>query len=283
VKVSVIVTTYNRPGALKKVILALYRQTRIPDEILVADDGSGIETRELIAELGRKDGPPLCHVWQEDQGFRAARIRNMGILRSKGAYLILLDGDCIPTRFFVGDHLDLAEKGYFFQGKRALVNQKIADRFDFKDTLSFARLLCLTLSGGISNAHHIVRIPFFPCSRNRKISGTRSCNMGFFKEDVEAVNGFNHKFTAWGREDSEFVARLFKYGLKRKEHPFRAICYHLWHRESKATCLEKNEILLEQTLASPAWRCERGLEDLKGLSPEMRDGPAGSGGDCKSG
>ncbi len=282
-KISVIVTTYNRPGALKKVIVALFSQTRRPDEILVADDGSRPETRELMAELEQKAGVPLCHVWQEDQGFRAARIRNLGILSSKGDYLILLDGDCIPTRFFVADHLDLAEKGYFFQGKRALVNQKIVDGFDFRDTLSFARLFRLALSGGISNAHHIVRIPFFPCSRNRKISGTRSCNMGFFKEDVEAVNGFNHEFTSWGREDSEFVARLFKYGLKRKEHPFRAVCYHLWHRENKAVCLEKNEILLEQALASPAWRCERGLEDLKGLSPEMRGGPAGSGEDCKSG
>jgi glycosyltransferase involved in cell wall biosynthesis len=283
VKNSVIVTTYNRPGALKKVIAALYRQTRPPDEILVADDGSGPETRELIAELGQKAGPPLCHVWQEDQGFRLAMIRNKAVLKAKGEYLILMDGDCIPTRHFVADHLALAEKGYFFQGKRALVNQKIADNFAFRDTLSFVRLFRLALSGGISNAHHIVRIPFFPCSRNRKMSGVRGCNMGFFKADVEAVNGFNHEFTAWGREDSEFVSRLFKYGLKRKEHPFRAVCYHLWHRENKAVCLEKNEDLLEQALASPAWRCERGLEDLKGLSPEMRDGLSGSGGDCKSG
>lgn len=262
-KISVIVTTYNRPGALKKVILALYRQTRPPDEILVADDGSGLETHELIAELGRKAGPPLCHVWQEDQGFRLAMIRNKAVLKAKGEYLILMDGDCIPTRFFVADHLALAEKGYFFQGKRALVNEKIADRFDFRDTLSFVRLFRLALSGGISNAHHIVRIPFYPCSRNRKMSGVRGCNMGFFKADVEAVNGFNHEFTAWGREDSEFVARLFKYGVKRKEHPFRAVCYHLWHRENKAVCLEKNEDLLKQALDSDDWFCRDGLNSLK--------------------
>lgn len=261
-KVSVIVTTYNRPDALKKVIAALYGQTRLPDEILVADDGSGPETREVISEFQHRQAPALCHVRQEDQGFRLSMIRNKAVLKAKGEYLILLDGDCIPTRFFVADHLDLAEKGYFFQGKRALVNQKIASCFDFKDTTSFIRLFCQALSGGISNAHHIVRIPFFPCSRNKKLAGVRGCNMGFFKQDVEAVNGFNHEFTSWGREDSEFVARLFKYGIKRKEHPFRAICYHLWHRENKAACLEKNEDLLKQALASDDWRCAEGLSSL---------------------
>lgn len=282
-KVSVIVTTYNRPDALEKVITALYRQTRLPDEILVADDGSGSETREILSSFQDSSGPPLHHVWQADQGFRLSCIRNRAVLKSRGEYLILLDGDCIPTRFFVADHLDLAEKGYFFQGKRALVNQKLADRFDFKDTVSFARVFRHALSGGISNAHHIVRIPFFPSSRNKKMSGVRGCNMGFFKQDVEAVNGFNHEFTSWGREDSEFVVRLFKYGLKRKENPFRAVCYHLWHRENKGTCPEKNEELLKQALASDAWYCIRGLKDLKDISPDTCGGPAGSGEDCKSG
>lgn len=261
-KVSVIVTTYNRPDALKKVITALLSQTRPPDEILVADDGSGPETRGLITSLQSKSRPSLHHVWQEDEGFRLSRIRNKAVLKSKGDYLILLDGDCIPTRFFVADHLALAEKGYFFQGKRALVNRKLAAGFDLSAASSFLRLLRQAVSGGISNAHHIVRIPFFPSSRNKKMSGVRGCNMGFFKADVEAVNGFNHEFTSWGREDSEFVARLFKYGLKRKEHPFRAICYHLWHRENKGTCLEKNEDLLKQALASDDWRCTKGLNEL---------------------
>ncbi|OGR24325.1 MAG: glycosyl transferase family 2 [Desulfobacterales bacterium RIFOXYA12_FULL_46_15] len=261
-KVSVIVTTYNRPDALKKVITALLSQTRPPDEILVADDGSGPETRELITSFKSNPGPPLCHVWQEDEGFRLSRIRNKAVLKSKGDYLILLDGDCIPARFFVADHLALAEKGCFFQGKRVLVNRKLAPGFDFRDTASFAGLICQALFGSISNAHHIIRIPFFPSSRNRKMSGVRGCNMGFFKQDVEAVNGFNHEFTSWGREDSEFVARLFKYGIKRKENPFRAVCFHLWHRENKGICPEKNEELLKQALATDAWSCANGLKEL---------------------
>ncbi len=282
-KVSVIVTTYNRPDALKKVIAALYSQTRLPDEILVADDGSGPKTREALLEFSHHKTPVLCHVWQEDEGFRAALVRNKAISKSKGKYLILLDGDCIPDRFFVKDHLDLAEKGFFFQGKRVLVNQKFADDFNFDDTTSFRRLFCQVLSGTFSNAHHIVRIPFFPCSRNKKITGTRSCNMGFFKQDAEAINGFNNAFTGWGREDSEFVARLFKYGLIRKENPFRAVCYHLWHRESKRNYLEKNNELLKQALASDDWRCANGLKDLEDINPDRNGGPAGSGEDCKSG
>jgi predicted glycosyltransferase involved in capsule biosynthesis len=51
--------------------------------------------------------------------------------------------------------------------------------------------------------------------------------MSFSKKDLLAVNGFNEDFIGWTREDSEFAARLFNYGLKRKRHPFVAICFHL--------------------------------------------------------
>lgn len=262
-RLSVIVTTYNRPEALKKVLTALYSQTRPPDEILVADDGSGPETRELIKGFQRETGPPLYHIWQEDEGFRASRIRNKAILEAKGEYLVLLDGDCIPTRFFVADHLCLAQKGFFFQGKRVLVNRHLAPDFDFSDTASSPFLVWKALTGGISNAHHILRIPFLPALKNQKLSGIRSCNMGVFKQDAETVNGFNNEFTSWGREDSEFAARLFNSGILRKEHPFLAICYHLWHREKSEPCRQENEELLKRALTSKACYCRNGLSGLK--------------------
>lgn len=261
-KVSVIITTYNRPDALEKVLIALFRQTRLPDEILVADDGSGPETREMLAAFRHRPGPGLAHIWQEDRGFRAALARNRAILNSTGEYLVLLDGDCIPDRHFISDHLALAQPGHFFQGKRVLVTEKLSDRFRPGDTGGFPGLLKLALTGGIENAHHIIRIPFFPALVKTGMSGIRSCNMGLFKSDVTAVNGFNHAFTGWGREDSEFVARLYRYGLKRKEHPFRAICFHLWHPENPRDGLERNDDLLEQTLAGQGYSCKEGLTSI---------------------
>lgn len=263
-KVSVIVTTYNRPDALTRVISGLCRQGRPPDEILVADDGSGPVTRRALADVRIPPGVVMKHVWQADQGFRAARVRNKAVLQAGGDYLVFMDGDCIPNRHFVADHLALAEKGCFFQGKRVLVLRELAAEFDFQDTVVPGRLLGHALAGRLSNAHHILRLPILPGFRNRRMSGIRTCNMGCFRKDVVAVNGFSNGFTGWGREDSEFAARLFKYGLWRKEHSFMAVCYHLWHPESSRTDLERNDRLLEKTLAGQSWVCPDGLSQLSG-------------------
>jgi glycosyltransferase involved in cell wall biosynthesis len=253
-KISVIVSTYNRPDALQKVLNGLCVQTRLPDEVMVADDGSAPETAEMVS---RFPSPfPLVHVWQEDQGFRAARIRNKAILKSTGTYLVLMDGDCIPNRHFIADHLALAEDTCFFQGKRVLVSQRLSPVFTHKTIRLSARYV---LSGDIGNAHHLIRIPFFPALYSTRLSGVRTCNMGVFKRDMAAVNGFNQDFVGWGREDSELVVRLYKYGLRRKDHPFRAVCFHLWHLENDRTRLQDNDTLLRKAMETKGYECINGL------------------------
>jgi len=261
-KASVIVTTYNRPRALKKVLDALVCQTQLSHEIIIADDGSTPDTAKMLEPYLVRTDVKFNHVWQEDRGFRAAMIRNKAIVKSSGDYLLLLDGDCIPEKHFVADHMKMAEAGCFFQGKRVLVNQKIAERFDKRDMDSFFRLMAHAVTSGISNSHHILRLPFFPSCRVEKTSGIRSCNMGLFKKDVMAINGFNQEFTGWGREDSEFVIRLLRYGVKRKENPFQAICYHLWHQENPRHNLTQNDRILEKTTQSMDYYCESGLSSL---------------------
>ena len=261
-KLSVIVTTYNRPDALKKVLDGLIHQTRRPDEIIIADDGSGEETAAMVAPyLARKD-IRILHVWQEDDGFRLSRSRNKAILASSGDYIVIMDGDCIPESRFIEDHEALAEEGCFFQGKRVLVNEPVEKTFVFRHIDSVTRLLWYALTGKISNFHHIFRIGFFPSYRTTKLSGVRGCNTGFFRKDLFAVNGYNQEITGWGREDSEIVIRLYNYGLKRKENPFRAICYHLWHPENSRNNLHKNDEIMEDTRTVGGYTCRLGLEQL---------------------
>jgi predicted glycosyltransferase involved in capsule biosynthesis len=83
--------------------------------------------------------------------------------------------------------------------------------------------------------------------------------MGFFRTDIFAVNGFNQDFVGWGREDSELVVRFFNYGLKKKEHPFMAICFHLWHEENDRSYLEQNDAYLKKALESKNYVCKNGL------------------------
>src|ERR1041384_885013 len=86
--ISLVVSTYNRPDALGACLRSLAGQIDRNFEIVVADDGSGTETRDVIDSWVSGIGVPLRHVWQEDCGFRLAEIRNRAIAASAGGYLI---------------------------------------------------------------------------------------------------------------------------------------------------------------------------------------------------
>ncbi|MBW1858975.1 MAG: glycosyltransferase family 2 protein [Deltaproteobacteria bacterium] len=260
--ISVIITTFNRPNTLARVLQGLQNQTRPANEVIVADDGSGQETGQTVREFVPQFPCPLIHEWQDDLGFRAARIRNQALRKSSGDYIILLDGDCIPSEHFIEDHLILLEKGFFFQGKRILVSQKLSETFTHEDANCPWKLLKSFFGGNIGNGHHIIRVPIFPAYSTTKLSGIRSCNMGFFREDIFAVNGFNEDFVGWGREDSELAVRFYQYGLRRKEHPFMAICFHLWHDENDKNRLAVNDELLRKAIESDEYVCSKGLASL---------------------
>lgn len=258
--VSVVITTYNNPSALRRVLESLSGQKTFPQEVIVADDGSGPDTAELAERFARSAPFPLHHVWQEDQGFRAARIRNEGVKKSSGDYIVFLDGDCIPTKYFINDHLALAEKGFYVQGKRVEVEKEVSPYFDDSHANSPRTLILMALSRQIRNSHHALRVPFFPTLKNRGYKGVKSFSMGLFKNDILAVNGFNEDFVGWGKEDSEFAARLYNYGLKRKIHPFIAVCFHLWHPKNTRESLGRNQRLFFAARDGKDFRCRNGIE-----------------------
>lgn len=263
-KLSLIITTYNSPEQLEKVLDAVQAQRHLPDEVIIADDGSGGETRERVQTFEGRYPKSVSYMWQEDQGFRAARIRNLAIHQSTGAYIVLLDGDCVPSQHFVEDHLALAERGHFFQGKRVLVSQKRSPTFSCTLANSFKHLAGALIRGDLSHVHHLIRLPAFPARRSRSLDGIKSCNMGFFRDDIVAVNGFNEDFVGWGREDSELVVRFYRYGLWRKDHPFMAQCFHLWHPELDRGSLSTNDHLLKKAMASHEFFCKNGLDQHQG-------------------
>ena len=226
---SVLITTYNNVPYLLKVLESLTVQVTFPHEVIVADDGSTEETAAAVRRFRDRAPFPVGHVWQEHRGFRAARIRNEAIKASMGEYIILLDGDCLVGRHFVADHLKLAEKGCFVQGKRVLVHERAAADFTHREVNSYAALLKRMMAGQLGNMHHALRVPGIPAIRSRHLKSIKSCNMGFFRSDVCKVNGFNEDYVGWGHEDSDLACRFFKIGLVKKVDIARAVCFHLWH------------------------------------------------------
>ena len=127
-RIAVLVTTYNRPDALAAVLDGYAAQRGAQFELVVADDGSTGETRRLLE--ARKPHFPfaLSHVWHEDQGFRAAAIRNRALAATQADYVVFTDGDCVPAPGFVAQHQRLAERGWFVAGNRILLSDALTRR-----------------------------------------------------------------------------------------------------------------------------------------------------------
>src|SRR5690606_32412243 len=111
-------STYNWPQALEVVFKSIKEQTVLPDEILIADDGSKNETKKLIDSFAAQINVPVKHFWQEDDGFRKSKILNKAVAGSTSGYIIQVDGDCILHRNFVEDHIKAARKGMYLYGAR---------------------------------------------------------------------------------------------------------------------------------------------------------------------
>lgn len=253
--IAVIVSTYNSPEYLRRVLVGYCDQSRYPDEVIVADDGSTDETARVVADFAKEAPFAVRHVWHEDQGFRLAEIRNRAIDAATADYLLFTDGDCIPHPRFVEDHGRMMRNGSFVTGKRMLVGQALSKYFRWQGE---AQALSCCIKGELSGCHHLIRLPWLVLSRQGN-KGLRGCNMAAFRSDLLAVNGFNERITGWGREDSELVARLFTYGLIRREAPFAAVVLHLWHPENSRTSLADNDRLLEEALISGHYRCPYGI------------------------
>ena len=127
ISVSIIIPTYNWPEALNLCLQSVLVQSILPGEIIIADDGSKQETSDLINNIKRKSPIPIIHVWQEDNGFRLAQIRNKAIAKSCKDYIIQIDGDVILHKDFIKDHIRFARKGSFVSGSRVLINEKLAN------------------------------------------------------------------------------------------------------------------------------------------------------------
>ena len=255
---TLIITTYNWPEALELALLSIVKQSVLPTEVIIADDGSGIETKNLITRFQNEYSVPIIHVWHEDTGFKLAEIRNKAIARASSDYIIQIDGDIILHRHFVKNHLQMSEKDVFISGSRVWLGEKISKTSQENKNIRFNYF-----SKDIKNRLNALYIPFLMklfSFYNTRIMKVRGCNMSFWKGDLVEINGYNEDMTGWGREDSEICARLTNAKKRKKHIKFGAIEYHLYHELSSRTELNKNHEILTVTIANKLTFCKNGLD-----------------------
>jgi GT2 family glycosyltransferase len=262
---ALIITTYNWPEALQLTLQSVLGQTKLPDEVLIADDGSSVKTAETVESVMRRSGLKWYHVRHEDRGVRQSRIKNLAARYSNSAYLIFVDQDVVLHKEFVADHLRMAEKGTFLQGKRVLLpvshTEKILDRGRFAQPSWWAK--------GIGNRKNALRVQFLgrwlAAPKNFQES-LRGCNLSMFKSDFIQVDGFDERFDgSWGREDSDICYRLFHSGLFVKNLWFVALQYHLHHSVNENWDRKRLDAELSRNVKE---KRTKAIQGYSALSPE---------------
>jgi glycosyltransferase involved in cell wall biosynthesis len=267
----VILATYDQPRWLEKVLWGYASQTFGDFELVVADDGSGPETAEVIRELRTTAGLAVRHVWQEDRGFRKTRILNRAILRSEGNYLIFSDGDCIPREDFVEVHCRHAEEGRYLSGGAVPLSRELSERISAGDVRS----------GRAFDVGWLRRRGWRPGRRCLRVLRSRLAatvldfltptgatwnggNASTWREAVLAVNGFEESM-GYGGEDRAFGERLVNLGLRGKQVRHRAVCLHLDHDRPYATSegRNRNERIRARIRREGEIRAREGLDGLR--------------------
>lgn len=267
--VGVIISTYNNPQWLEKTLWGYECQTLLPDEIIVADDGSGEETRCLIERFSKV--LPIRHVWQEDEGFRKNQILNKAISVSKSAYLIFTDQDCVPREDFVATHVRFARKGYYLSGGYFKLPMETS-RFIGKEDVFSGNVFRLSWlrQRGIKctfKCTKLFRSRFYAWLLNT-ITPTKAtwngCNVSGWKEDIMAVNGYNEDMV-YGGEDYELGERMRNLGIRSKQIRYSAVLLHLDHarpyRNRKG--MEQNHAIWLETRKMKVISTSNGIRKLR--------------------
>lgn len=260
---SLIITTYNWPQALRLSVESVFSQTVLPKEIIIADDGSKEETRETIDQLRKHSPIPIIHVWQPDEGFQAAKIRNRGIAAASSEYIVFVDGDNILERHFIEDHIFYAQTRRCVCGKRVKLTSSATNRI--LTTGSFVNPFFLSPRIVFGYNLYAIRNRWL-CNRTiREIANyqprvrARSCNMAFWKSDAVSINGFDENYTTWGLEDYDFALRMRHAGVALKCIQFSALQYHLYH-PTRSKSAKVNLKQFQTCIESFRVRAEKGLD-----------------------
>lgn len=265
-QIAVIVPTYNRLDALRTVLEGYNAQSDDQFEVIVADDGSTEETGRFVQWFAEQSRVPVRHVWHEDQGFRLAAIRNRAVKATQADYIILTDGDCVPSIDFVHQHRQLAERGRFLSGSRVLLSRRFTQRV-LGESLpiyrwSWTEWLGVRLRGDTNRLLPVLGLPDGPFRKSdyQGWEGVKTCNLSVWRDDIIKVNGFDERYKGWGREDSDFVIRLYRAGVGYKSARFAAPVFHLWHPENDKSRLANNQRHLDEILKSARVRAEVGFD-----------------------
>lgn len=270
---SVVIAFYNNSPLLELILRSLSAQFDGSFDVIIADDGSRQEVVDRIEASRRRYPFTISHVWQDDLGFRKNRILNRAVMESSSDYLVFIDGDCVPQRHFIEDHLEQAKRGTCLCGRRVDFRLEEMHSLDlrrpenvFRDNIW--RFVILALRSKAKNVEKGLRIKGSTVQRltNRKSRGIVGCNFSLFKDDLLSINGFDERYEGPGfGEDTDIEFRLRRQGVEMRSVIFRAILVH-FDAGSLPRSRENHELLAKVVRQGTPWT-------PYGIIKDGRDGP----------
>ncbi|MGI9518767.1 MAG: glycosyltransferase family 2 protein [Pirellulaceae bacterium] len=260
-RTALIISTYNQPDVLGLVLRSVVQQSRLPDEVLIADDGSTPATRNVIDQFSDCVSNRVLHCWQPDQGFRKTRILNRAIVAATAEYLVFSDGDMLLHPQFISDHVEIALPGRYTQGRRICFDERATTRILNSDTLPRPHLL----SRGLNRRSQMIRNRWLMkrfSTENQGLKNSRGCNQAFWRQDLLDVNGYDEQMQGWGREDTELCVRLHNLGRHRFYARHWALAWHLFHPELSRDQEAANRRQMESTIAVGKVRATQGIDQI---------------------
>ncbi len=201
---SIIIPLYNRPQEIDELLHTLTQQTYPQFEVLVIEDGSKVDAREIVESY--RNQLDINYYFKENGGQGFAR--NYGFEHAKGDFFVIFDSDCLIPR----NYLEIV-KNYLLEHQLDAYGGPDAAHESFtpiQKAISYSMTSPFTTGGIRGNKKRIGQ--FHP----------RSFNMGISRKVWKKTDGF--MLTRSG-EDIEFSIRINSLGFKTGLIP-DAIVFH---------------------------------------------------------
>lgn len=221
--ISVIIPTYNRRELLEKTLASLSEQTldRSLYEVIIIDDGSTDDSCLSVEHFKQKI--PLKYFYQNDEGFRVAKARNIGIYNAEFSTILFFDSGMIASSELLLHHYNLHKKldDLILIGLSFGVNEyetrfgseieKIIDGHSIDEAL--------ILMSGMPELRdcresYLSSVDFKLNEVNLPWVLFWTMHVSVPTAQLRNLGGFDEWFNSWGGEDVELGLRLYQAGCR---------------------------------------------------------------------
>jgi glycosyltransferase involved in cell wall biosynthesis len=269
--ISVIISIYNRPEFLERVLRGYAVQTDKDFELILADDGSDSETVHLIERVRISGGLRITHVWHEHRGFRKSVILNRSILAARTEHLLFTDGDCIPKADLVAVHRALIEPSRYVSGGYLKLSDEVSKRIEMDD-IDSGRVTNLSWlkEQGWKPGRRALRLhsPSRFSTMMDHITPTKADfngnNTSVWKSSLLEVNGFEGEM-GYGGLDQALGVRLQNSGIQGIQARHRAVVMHLHHDRPyrDPAMMRANRERIIKLRKGGEYRARKGIKELE--------------------